>query len=191
MGDLGRVLVVADDRTPTVRTVTDAATEHLALRSSDVTTIKLADFTPAMSCEERLAYESASPIVDPTITTTADLVRQCDTIVFVTPIESNGLSAPTKGWLDRVLVPGVAFVLDEQSGRVRPALRHVRMLGLITLDDRPLTTRLYEHDNARRVIFRALRLVCGIRTRTKAIRLTHADVASGDLGRQLGRIDRW
>lgn len=191
MGDLGRVLVVADDRTLSMRTVTEATATRLAARSASVTTIGLADFAPAMSSDERNAYESEAPILDPVIADAANRVRQSDTIVFITPTDSNGLSAPTKGWLDRVLVPGVAFVLDERSGRVRPALGNIRMLGLVTVDDRSLGRRFYEHDNARRVIFRALRLVCGLRTRTRAIRLTRAAIDGARLDKRLSRIERW
>ena len=44
-------------------------------------------------------------------------------LVFVYPTWWSGLPAILKGWLERVMVPGVGFVFDEQTGKVRPGLR--------------------------------------------------------------------
>jgi putative NADPH-quinone reductase len=51
----------------------------------------------------------------------ADL-RWCDTLIFVYPTWWYGLPAMLKGWLDRVLVPGVAFLMPEPGGTIRPGL---------------------------------------------------------------------
>ena len=49
----------------------------------------------------------------------ARLVQWADCLVFVYPTWWSGLPAMLKGWLERVMVPGVAFVFDEHSGKVR------------------------------------------------------------------------
>ena len=41
-------------------------------------------------------------------------------IVFVYPTWWSGLPAVLKGWLERVMVPGVGFTLDEQTRKVSP-----------------------------------------------------------------------
>ena len=52
-------------------------------------------------------------------------------MVFVYPTWWSGLPAILKGWLDRVMVPGVGFRFDEQ-GKVKPGLHQVRrIVGLL------------------------------------------------------------
>ena len=58
----------------------------------------------------------------------ARLVKQADALVFVYPTWCWGLPAIMKGWIERVLVTGVAFRLDERSGRIKANLRHVRRI---------------------------------------------------------------
>jgi putative NADPH-quinone reductase len=60
-------------------------------------------------------------------------VEWCDTLIFVYPTWWYGLPAMLKGWLDRVLLPDVAFLMpDETSRRIRPGLRHITRVGVFT-----------------------------------------------------------
>jgi putative NADPH-quinone reductase len=60
-------------------------------------------------------------------------VRWCDTLIFVYPTWWYGLPAILKGWLDRVLLPNVAFHMpDAQNRTIRPGLRHITRLGIFT-----------------------------------------------------------
>lgn len=60
-------------------------------------------------------------------------VRWCDTLIFVYPTWWYGLPAMLKGWLDRVLLPDVAFFMpDAQNRTIRPGLRHITRLGIFT-----------------------------------------------------------
>jgi NAD(P)H dehydrogenase (quinone) len=62
----------------------------------------------------------------------ADL-RWCDALIFVYPTWWYGLPAMLKGWLDRVLLPDVAFVMPDANHRtIRPGLRHIRSLAVFT-----------------------------------------------------------
>ena len=62
----------------------------------------------------------------------ADL-QWCDTLIFVYPTWWYGLPAMLKGWLDRVLLPDVAFLLpDAQTTALRPGLRQITRLGVFT-----------------------------------------------------------
>ena len=81
-----------------------------------------------MTAEERHAYHGDSPILDPLIAEHADLVRRAQAIVFVYPTWWSGLPAILKGWLERVMVPGVGFVLDERTNKVRPGLGQMRRI---------------------------------------------------------------
>ena len=90
-------------------------------------------FRAAMSTEEREAYHGRTPILDPMVRAQADLVRSVDALVFVYPTWWSGLPAILKGWLERVMVPGVGFRFDERSGKVRPGLTNVRrLIGIST-----------------------------------------------------------
>ncbi len=121
-------------------------------------------FRAAMSADERVAYHSTSPILDPIVQQQADLVRSVDTLVFVYPTWWSGLPAMLKGWLERVMVPGVGFRFDERSGKVRPGLTNVRRLIGISTYGSPRWYVRAVNDNGRRTLLRALRLSCGLRT---------------------------
>jgi NAD(P)H dehydrogenase (quinone) len=171
VADQRTAIVLADQRSPGIAALASLVSTALSSRSVNVVMPTLDAFTLAMSAAERRAYDTETPILDPLVEASADAVRRAHAIIVIVDTPSNGLPAAIKGWIDRVLVPGVAFVLDESTQRVRPALGHVALLAVISIDDRPRLRRWFEHDNARRVIFRALRLVCGIRTRTRSIRV--------------------
>ena len=117
-------------------------------------------------------------------------MQWADCLVFVYPTWWSGLPAMLKGWLERVMVPGVAFVFDESNGKVRPGLRTVRRLvGISTYGSPRWTVRLI-NDNGRRTINRALRMACGFRTRTKWLGLYGIDTASEPVRHQfLDRIE--
>lgn len=168
--------MLADRRSTDIAALASAVSTAMASQSVNVVMPPLDAFALAMSAAERRAYDTDTPILDPLVAASADAVRHADAIVVIVDTPSNGLPAVIKGWIDRVLVPGVAFVLDESTQRVRPALGHIALLAVVSVDDRPCLRRWFEHDNARRVIFRALRLVCGVRTRTRSIRVRTADL---------------
>ncbi len=119
-------------------------------------------FRAAMSTEEREAYHGDSPILDPIVQEQADLVRSVDTLVFVYPTWWSGLPAILKGWLERVMVPGVGFRFDERSGKIRPGLTNVRRLIGISTYGSPRWYVRAVNDNGRRTLLRALRLACGV-----------------------------
>lgn len=60
-------------------------------------------------------------------------VAWCDTLIFVYPTWWYGLPAMLKGWLDRVLLPDVAFLMpDAVNKTIRPGLTHITRLGVFT-----------------------------------------------------------
>lgn len=135
-------------------------------------------FRPAMSEQERRAYHGEQPIVDPVIAEHAAVVRRSELLVFVYPTWWGGLPAMLKGWLDRVMVPGVAFRFDERTGKVVPALGHVRRVVGVSTYGSPRHYVLAINDNGRRMLTRALRLSCGLRTRASWLGLYSIDTAT-------------
>jgi putative NADPH-quinone reductase len=148
-------------------------------------------FAPAMTLEERLAYDGPDNVLCPTVERYAGLVRAADTIVFVYPTWWSGLPAILKGWLDRVLVPGVGFVLDERTRKVRPGLSHVRRIVGISSYGAPRWYVKLVNDNGRRTICRALRMSCGVRARTAWMALYALDtLATEERLRFLDSVER-
>jgi putative NADPH-quinone reductase len=135
-------------------------------------------FRAAMTPVEREAYHGEEPIRDPLVRSYADVVLRSTSLVFVYPTWWGGLPAILKGFLDRVLVPGVAFRFDERRGTVRPALGHVRhIVGISTYGSPRWAVRL-ANDNGRRTLTRALRVSSGWRTRATWMAMYGMDTAS-------------
>ena len=145
--------------------VRDQAVTALVAAGHQVDQIDLyADgFDPRMSTEERLAYETPHPILDPRIDAYVRQVRAADGLVFIYPTGWWGLPAILKGWLERVLVPGVGFVLDPATNKVRPGLDQVRhVVGISTYGSTQTAMRIF-HDAGRRTILRSVRLLAPLR----------------------------
>ncbi len=142
-----RALVVHADPSPDGLSASlfDTATTTLRRCGHEVAALDLyaEHFAPAMSAEERRAYLTDSPICSEQVARHAELVRWADTLVFVYPTWWAGPPAALKGWLERVLVPGVAFHLDERTNKVVSDLRHVRaVVGISTYHSSWATVRL-------------------------------------------------
>ena len=145
-------------------------------------------YRAAMSLEERLAYETDDPIRDPLVAEHADLLRRAQILVFVYPTWWSGLPAILRGWLERTMVPGVGFHLDPRTNKVRPGLGHVRRIVGVSTWGSPRRAAWLVNDNGRRVIARALRMSCGLRTRTRWVACYGLDAA--DPSRASAFLDR-
>ncbi len=135
-------------------------------------------FRAAMSREERAAYHGDEPVLDPRVSTQIDLVRSVEALVFVYPTWWSALPAVLKGWLERVMVPGVGFRFDERTGKIRPNLTHVHHLVGISTYGSPKWYVRAINDNGRRTLMRALRLSCGWRVRRRWLGFHAIDSAS-------------
>jgi putative NADPH-quinone reductase len=153
----------------------------------DVVDLYAVGFRAAMSLEERLAYETDEPIRDPMVAEHAALLRRSEILVFVYPTWWSGLPAVLRGWLERTMVPGVAFHLDEHN-KVKPGLGHVRRIVGISTWGSPRPYALLVNDNGRRVLTRALRMSCGLSARTRWIACY--DMDRSDHARRVAFLDR-
>lgn len=127
-----RVLLIhchprADSLTAAVRA---CVIDTLAGHELRVTDLYARGFDPCLSAAEHETYETGQPPAD--LVQDIDDLMWCDTLIFVYPTWWYGLPAMLKGWLDRVLLPGVAFHLPEPGGTIRPGLTHIRRLGVLT-----------------------------------------------------------
>ncbi len=143
-----------------------AAVRGLERAGHDVTVLDLyaMEFQPAMTHDERHAYHGDQPILDPLVARSVAAITGAEMLVFVYPTWWSGMPAMLKGWLEKTMVPGVAFVFDA-DGKVRPGLKSVRRIVGISTYGSPRGHVKAINDNGRRILLRALRLNTGLRTR--------------------------
>ena len=128
-------------------------------------------FTHAMTTAERRAYheESENLLAEETRTAAAQLAW-ADALLFLCPVIAHSIPASLKGFLDRVFIPGVAFTFDEQN-RLKPKLRHIRRIGLITRTPHQRRDMRKARDGARRAILWTVRMNCALTCRRTYVRL--------------------
>ena len=90
----------------------------------------------------------------------ADALRWCDAVVFVYPTWFGGQPAMLKGWFDRVLVTGVAYSLRSGGSRIRPLLRNIKVLLVVTTHGSPKWLNALQGESGKRVILRGFRSLC-------------------------------
>ncbi|MEM6479681.1 MAG: NAD(P)H-dependent oxidoreductase [Pseudomonadota bacterium] len=89
-------------------------------------------FQPVLTQDEWVGYEDVETNRAPVESHARDLLW-CDTLIFVYPTWWYGLPAMLKGWLDRVLIPDVAFHMPKAEGEtIRPGLHSIERLGVFT-----------------------------------------------------------
>jgi NAD(P)H dehydrogenase (quinone) len=123
-------------------------------------------FSPVLSRGEWQGYLATPENRVPVAGETADLAW-CDTLIFVYPTWWYGLPAMLKGWLDRVLLPDVAFVMPRAEGEtIRPGLTHVTRLGVFTTCGASRWLTLLVGAPGKRTILRGVRFLCARSCRT-------------------------
>lgn len=114
--------------------VRDTVLEKLAKANAEIRLRDLyADgFQPVLQASEHEGYLNCPANRAPVADHCAD-VEWCDTLIFIYPTWWYGLPAMLKGWLDRVLLPDVAFIMpDDTHKTIRPGLTHITRLGVFT-----------------------------------------------------------
>ena len=147
------------------RGTVDEAVEELQAGHHEVDLLSLHDFNPVMSAAERVAYHSDQPVISDEVRDSADRLRLAEALLFCYPTMAFNVPATMKGWLERVLVPGVAFVFDDKH-RVRPGMQNIRRIGAITTSPHGPLRRLRSQDAGKRTTARTLRLSAHKRCRT-------------------------
>ncbi|MFM8871563.1 MAG: NAD(P)H-dependent oxidoreductase [Actinomycetota bacterium] len=156
-----------------------AASEGAQAAGHDVRVLDLGamNFDPVMSADELRGYKAIMSATSDDLTMHIDAVKWADVLVFVYPTWWSTLPAQLKGWLERVMRPGVAFEFDENN-KVRPGLRQVRkIVGITTYGSKWPYVKLMK-DSGRRTLLRALKLNTSWRTRSKWLAFYGIDGAS-------------
>ncbi|RMA43652.1 NAD(P)H-dependent oxidoreductase [Rhodophyticola porphyridii] len=148
--------------------VRDVVLDKLRAAGADirVTDLYADGFDPVLSGRELENYEDEGLNRDP-VQGDIDDVIWCDTLIFVYPTWWYGLPAMLKGWLDRVMVPGVAFRMpDETNTDIRPGLTHITRMGVFTTCGASWWLTRFVGAPGRRTLLRGVRLMCARRCKT-------------------------
>ncbi|HEV7263660.1 MAG TPA: NAD(P)H-dependent oxidoreductase [Falsiroseomonas sp.] len=140
--------------------IRDAAREGLreAGHQVDLCDLYAEGFNPVLGAEERRGYHEVPANRAPVEAYVARLER-AELLVLSFPTWCFGLPAILKGWMDRVLLPGVSFVIED--GVARANLKHIRKVAGISTYGRMCWTALFMGDPPRKAVMRYFRVITG------------------------------
>ena len=152
-------------------------------------------FSPRLSPEELEGYIVTPSNKEP-VARESDDVLWCDTLIFVYPTWWYGLPAVLKGWLDRVLLPGVAFHMPGPGGDITPGLQHISRLGVFTTCGASWWLTRWVGAPGRRTLLRGVRILCARTCRTAFAAHYLMDSSTpqsraAHLDRVRRKVDRW
>jgi len=144
-------------------------------------------FTPHMSEAEWAAYHSDEPLIAAETHHAAAAIRDAEALLFCHPTVMFTVPEVLKGWLERVLVPGVAFVFD-RKGRVARGMTNITRIGMITTSGHSRSEIRRHRDLARRILLRTMSLNCH-----RFVRRTHVRLPAGSTDRSpiVRKLSRW
>lgn len=168
----------------------DVATRALESSGHEVRRIDLeaSGFPMFMTAEERRRYHEVDDnVCCPHVEASVVEIRAANAILFGYHTTMHTIPAHLKGWLERTMVPGVGFVLNE-SNKVRPGLAAVRRVGAITTTPHGRWATLSAGDCGRRTLMRSFRANCGSRCRRTYVSVHETTI---DVGRVEHAFRRW
>lgn len=125
-------------------------------------------FDPVLTRQERLDYHDCDKNRC-NVETYTERVLAADALVLVHPVWNFGYPAILKGFLDRVLVPGVSFQLID--GKVRSNLHNIRKLAAVTTYGSTRLQAFWFGDPPRKVFKRMVRSIVRPGARVRYIAL--------------------
>jgi len=148
-------------------------------------------FDGALSRAEWKGYLD-SPANRAVVEEDAAALEWCDTLIFIYPTWWYGLPALLKGWLDRVMLPDVAFLMpDGVNKTIRPGLTHITRLGVFTTCGASRWLTFLVGAPGKRTLLRGVRLLCARRCRTTFAAHYLMDSSTPDSrAAHLRRVDR-
>ena len=151
-----------------------AAQKTLASRGHELRCIDLyaERFDPVLSLSERIDYLPNPKAIEAKVQAHVDALRWCEHILFVFPVWFYGPPAMLKGWLERVWLPGVAFLPPPHKGKTALAgLQHIQRLTVITHGGSPWWWLKLIGDPCKRLFTRGLRAIMAKNCRSTYLQL--------------------
>lgn len=161
----------------------DVVVEELRLGGHDVRQHDLyaEGFSPVFTAHERINHvgdlETKLGHL-PELRSHVDDLRWCDTLVLVYPTWWSAQPAILKGWIDRVFMNQVAWVLPEGAARISPLLANVRRVVVVTTHGSSKLVNAVQGESGKRIAFRSIRVMFHPRARTNWIAVYGLDAAS-------------
>lgn len=118
--------------------ILNAVTKSLQKAYQEVDLLHLDNdgFNPVMSAADLKAF-IAHQAVDPLVIDYSERVRKADHLIFIFPIWWDIMPAATKGFIDRVLSPGVAYDHHPRGFGLVPLLKNLKSVTIITTMNKP------------------------------------------------------
>lgn len=142
--------------------VRDLVVSKLKDTEADIRIIDLyrSNFSPTLTAQELDLYEDATCNTEPVADHVASL-KWCDTLIFVYPTWWYGLPAMLKGWLDRVMLPEIAFLMPSPERKtIARGLSHITRLGVFTTCGASRWLTFFVGAPGKRTLFRGVGLLC-------------------------------
>ena len=177
-----RVLVVdafAEDQAG--RALLERAAETLVANGNVVDRLDLlgSGFPVFMTEEERRRYHDVENICCPHVEDSVERVRDAEAVLFGYPTTMFTIPSHLKGWLERTMLPGVAFVLNDKH-QVRPGLPAIRRVGAVTTTPHNRRAMRVAGDNGKRTLMRSFRSNCAKFCRRTFVSVNDADIAMAE-----------
>jgi putative NADPH-quinone reductase len=90
-------------------------------------------------------------------------IMAVDHLVWIFPVWWRGLPAITKGFIDRIFLPCMAFRYDDKSNRIRGYLQNKTARIVTTLDQSGWTYKWYFGEPSTRQLKQATLQFCGVK----------------------------
>jgi putative NADPH-quinone reductase len=117
-------------------------------------------FDPVLTAAEHEGYERHPDNCAP-VQFDVDDLKWADTLIFVYPTWWYGLPAMLKGWLDRVFLPEVAFLMPTPERKsIARGLENITRLGVFTTCGAPWWLTTFVGAPGKRTILRGIGLLC-------------------------------
>ncbi|WP_341900883.1 NAD(P)H-dependent oxidoreductase [Fluviicola taffensis] len=94
-------------------------------------------FNPVMTSQDLKAFVDRKPI-DPKVIEYKERLEQADHLVFIFPIWWELMPAMTKGFIDKVIFPGVAYDYKANGYGMIPIFKNIKSVTVITTMNTPL-----------------------------------------------------
>lgn len=136
-------------------------------------------FDPVLRRDEWLDYFSKPEKNIAALNDHVEKLRWAEGLVLIYPTWMYGPPAMLKGWMERVLLPGVAFeVAPKKNARIVGGLNNIRYFLTITTSGSPRWWLRLVRDPGRNMIMRAMRILFHPNCRMRWLQLCDMDHAS-------------
>ena len=136
-------------------------------------------FDPVLGRDEWLDYFSEPEKNMAALEKQVEALRWAEGLVLIYPTWMYGPPAMLKGWMERVLLPGVAFeVAPEKNARIVGGLKNIRYCLTITTSGSPRWWLRIVRDPGRNMVMRAMRILFHPACRMRWLQLFDMDHAS-------------